>query len=57
MKRDTQNKLFFGVCSGIAKQYKIDPVIIRLIFGVLAFMGFGLPIIIYIVLALIMPAE
>lgn len=57
MKRDTQNKLFFGVCSGIAKQYKIDPVIVRLIFGVLGFMGFGLPIIIYVVLALVMPAE
>lgn len=56
MKRDLSNKIIFGVCSGIAKELKIDPVVVRAIFAILTLMGFGLPIIIYLVLAIIMPA-
>lgn len=57
MKRDISNKIIFGVCSGIAKSMNIDVTIVRLIFLLLALMGFGMPVIIYIVLALIMPVE
>lgn len=55
MKKDTSNKMIFGVCSGIAKDFQMDPVIIRALFAVLTLMGFGLPIIVYIILAIIMP--
>lgn len=57
MKRDISKKIVFGVCSGIAKSMNIDVTIVRLIFLLLALMGFGMPVIIYIVLALIMPVE
>ena len=54
MKKDMSNKMIFGVCSGIAREMKTDPTIIRAIFAILTLMGFGLPVIIYIVLAVIM---
>lgn len=57
MKKDLKDKIIFGVCSGLAHHLNMDPTIVRLIFGVGALLGFGLPIIVYIVLALIMPVE
>ena len=56
MKKDLSNKVICGVCSGIAKEMNIDPVVVRAIFAILTLMGFGLPIIIYLVLAIIMPS-
>lgn len=57
MKRDTTNGMVFGVCSGLSLELGVDPVILRTTFAVLTVMGFGLPIIIYLVLAICMPAE
>lgn len=57
MKRDVENKMLFGVCSGLAKKIEIDPTIVRLIFALLVFMGLGMPIIVYLILAIIMPKE
>jgi|688.fasta_scaffold55625_2 phage shock protein C len=57
MKLDTSNKMLFGVCSGIAKSMNFDVVWIRLAFLLLTLMGFGIPLIIYIILAFITPAE
>jgi phage shock protein C len=47
-------KKLFGVCSGLANYMDIDPTVMRIIF-VLAFFGFGVGLLIYIVMALIMP--
>lgn len=44
----------FGVCSGLANYFDIDPTIMRLLF-VVAFFGFGMGLLAYIVMALIMP--
>jgi phage shock protein PspC (stress-responsive transcriptional regulator) len=57
MKKDINNKVIFGVCSGLAKEFKIDVSWIRLAFVIAALMGFGLPIIIYIILAIILPTN
>jgi len=57
MKKDIQNKMIFGVCSGLANEFKIDATIVRLCFALAAIMGFGLPIIIYIILAVVMPNQ
>lgn len=58
MKRDLKNKMIFGVCAGLANEFKVNPAAVRLAFAVLTLMGFGLPILVYLVLALIMsPAE
>jgi phage shock protein C len=57
MKKDKDNAMLAGVCAGIAKEYKVDATMVRLGFAVATLMGFGLPIVIYIVMALVMPSE
>jgi phage shock protein C len=57
MKRDLKNKLIFGVCSGLAKETQVGVVILRSIFVLATLLGFGLPILVYLVLAIVMPAE
>ena len=56
MKRDMNNAMFFGVCSGIAKKFNIDVVYVRLGF-VGATLFFGAPLLIYPIMAILMPKE
>jgi phage shock protein PspC (stress-responsive transcriptional regulator) len=44
-----------GVCAGLARYFNIDVTIIRIIWLVALFMGIGSPVLIYIVMALVMP--
>ena len=55
MKRDMTNKMILGVCSGLANEFGVDVTVMRFIFVIAALMGIGFPILIYIVLALLMP--
>lgn len=57
MKKDMNNKMIFGVCSGLANEFQMDPTVVRLCFAVAAIMGFGLPVVVYVVLAMVMPTE
>lgn len=54
LKKDNDNEMIFGVCAGLANELNIDPAIMRLIFAVGTLMGFGLPVLIYIILAIVM---
>ncbi len=54
--RNTDEGMFLGVAAGIANFFNIDPVIVRLIFVLMALTG-GHGILIYLILALIMPAS
>ena len=51
---DKANKKILGVCAGLANWASIDPMIVRLIFAVATLIGFGSPILIYILLAMIL---
>ena len=54
--RSIKDKKIAGVCGGLAKYLSIDPTIVRLIWAVATlFAGIGL--LVYIVCALIIPAE
>lgn len=54
--RSQDDKMFLGVAGGIAQYLAIDPAIVRLAFVLLTlFHGWGL--IIYFVLAIVMPVE
>ena len=46
----------FGVCGGLAKYFDMDPVIVRAIF-LLSLVVFGTGLILYLILALVMPKE
>ena len=52
--RSKENKVIAGVCGGIAEYFKIDPVIVRLIW-VLLVLGYGFGILAYLVAWLIVP--
>ncbi len=49
-------KKIFGVCSGLAKYFDIDPTIVRAIF-LFAAIAFGSGILLYLILAIVMPSE
>ena len=51
---DKGNKKILGVCAGLANWANMDPMIVRVIFAVATLVGFGSPILIYIVLAMIL---
>jgi phage shock protein C len=48
------NKIIAGVCGGLAEYFDVDPVIMRVLFVLLAFFG-GSGLILYIACAIIMP--
>ncbi|MCL2414762.1 MAG: PspC domain-containing protein [Bacteroidales bacterium] len=54
LRRSKEHRIIAGVCGGIAEYFSIDPVLIRLIFLVMAVFG-GAGIILYIVAWIIMP--
>lgn len=54
--RSRSNKMLFGVCAGLADYLNVDPVIVRLL-AVLLTLWNGVGLLIYFVLALIMPQE
>lgn len=51
---DKANKKILGVCAGLANWTGIDAMIIRLVFAVATVVGFGSPVLIYILLAMIL---
>jgi phage shock protein C len=51
---DKSNKKILGVCAGLANWTGIDAMIIRLIFAFATVVGFGSPVLIYILLAMIL---
>jgi len=53
--RDPYDKIFGGVCSGIAHYFDIDPVIVRLVMVVL-FLTFGIGFIAYLIAWIVIPA-
>lgn len=52
--RSRQSKIVGGVCGGIAEKLTIDPVVIRLIFALMLFIG-GTGLLAYIILWIILP--
>jgi phage shock protein C len=49
--------MLFGICGGIAKYFGLDATLIRVIWAVATVVGVGLPIIIYLIMAFIVPKE
>ena len=55
--RDSGDKFIGGVCSGIAAYLNVDPAIVRILFAIITFGGFGLGFLIYILLWIILPTK
>lgn len=52
--RDGENRVLGGVCSGMGAYFNIDPVILRVIFALVLFMG-GASVPVYIILWIVVP--
>src|SRR5215204_2555404 len=55
--RDTSDKFIGGVCSGIAAYLNVDPAIVRILFAIITFGGFGLGFMAYIILWMVLPPK
>ncbi|MBK8309598.1 MAG: PspC domain-containing protein [Chitinophagaceae bacterium] len=55
--RDSSDKFIGGVCSGIAAYMNVDPAIVRILFAIITFGGFGLGFLAYIILWIILPTK
>lgn len=53
----SENKVFTGVCGGIAEYFNMDPTIIRFIIVIIACCSFGTVFVAYIVASFIMPSK
>ncbi len=53
VKRD---KKIFGVCGGLGHYFDMDPTVVRAIF-LIAIVIFGTGLLLYIILAIVMPSE
>ena len=51
------NKKILGVCAGIAEYFKIDPTIVRVVWIIFSFISFGIAVILYLVLGIILPND
>ncbi len=56
LMRSGRDKKIAGVCAGVAHYFDIDPTIVRVIWGVLAF-GYGAGVVAYIILWIIAPVS
>lgn len=56
LERKVDDKWIAGVCAGIGAYFQVNPIIVRALFVFLSWF-WGLPIIIYIVLAIALPQE
>jgi phage shock protein PspC (stress-responsive transcriptional regulator) len=57
LTKNRYNKVFFGVCSGLADWLSIDTALVRLAFVIGAFLTGSLLLWIYLLLAIILPSE
>lgn len=55
--RDSSDKFIGGVCSGIAAYMNVDPSIVRILFAIITFGGFGLGFLAYIILWIVLPTK
>ena len=55
--RDSSDKFLGGVCAGVANYLGLDPTIVRILFAIVTFGGFGMGILLYIILWIILPTK
>ncbi len=57
LKRSMDDRVLLGVCGGIAQALKIDPIIVRILWALFSIGSIGVGVIIYVLLAIIMPED
>jgi phage shock protein C len=57
LRRSTRDKKLFGVCGGLAAYFNVDSTIVRILYICLVIASSGWGLLLYILLALLMPEE
>ena len=57
LTRSASNRMVCGVCAGVGEYFQVDPTVIRLLWAILTFCGFGSGILIYIIAAIVIPEQ
>lgn len=52
-----QEAMFLGICGGLGKYFSLDATIVRILFALTTFFSFGSLILVYFILAFIIPKE
>jgi phage shock protein PspC (stress-responsive transcriptional regulator) len=55
--RSKSDRVLGGVCAGIANYFKIDPVLVRLIWVIFTLLSIGLGIVAYLIAWIIVPED
>lgn len=55
--RSKTDKMISGVCGGLAQYFGVDTTLVRLVFALLVFFGVGSGVLLYIILAIVVPLE
>lgn len=55
--RSETDKVLGGVCAGLANYLKIDPAVVRIMFALITLGGFGLGVLLYILMWIFLPAK
>lgn len=55
LRKSHTDKMIAGVCGGLAEYLGWDSTIVRILYVVFLLMGWGIPVLLYFILALIMP--
>lgn len=57
LRRSHAERKIFGVCGGIARYFEVDPTIVRILLILLVLASFGWGLLLYIILAIVMPED
>lgn len=57
LRRSRSDRMLAGVCAGVANYLRVDPTLVRVGFGVLAIITWGVALIAYVVAWIVMPEE
>ncbi len=55
--RSRNDRVIAGVCAGFGHYFNLDPVLFRVVAVILGFMSLGTVLLLYLVLALVIPLE
>lgn len=53
----TRDRMLGGVCGGVARQFNLDPTVVRILAVIAVLLGAGSPILLYIIFWAIIPSE
>ncbi|SMO69173.1 PspC domain-containing protein [Gracilimonas mengyeensis] len=55
LRKSRTDKMLAGVCGGFAEYLGWDPTLVRILFAVILISSFGTAVLVYFILAIIMP--